>query len=194
MKKRSIRWQTILALGVAWSVSACGSMQRPLNAIERAVEQNLNSYVEQRAGCKKSWLQTWLPLFFRPQCPVQLNFYHRSDYRVKSMDDDSVGVGFAVVVSDGDAKFCGQDSFKLRTEALFIARQVRPLLLPAQEYRWIDVEYSSCIPNDLHDDRNGCSEKCEKTIRLTVQDTTAWSSAIVRVQQEYHDYSPVQRL
>ena len=118
MKKRSIRWQTILALGVAWSVSACGSMQRPLNATERAVEQNLNSYVEQRAGGKKSRLQTWSSLFFRPQCPDQLNFYHRFDYRVKSMDDDSVGVGFAVVVSDGDAKFCGQDSFKLRTEVL----------------------------------------------------------------------------
>ena len=98
------------------------------------------------------------------------------------MDDDSVRVGFAVVVSDGDAKSCGQDSFKLRTGARFIARQVRPLPLPAQEYHWIDVEWSSCIPNDPHDDRNGCSGECEKTIRLAVQDTTTWSIAIVRVQ------------
>ncbi len=139
-------------------------MQRPLNAAVRAVEQNLNSYVEQRAGCKKSWLQTWLPLFSRPQCPVQLNFYHGFDYRGKSMADDPAGVGFAVVMSDNDAKFCGQDSFKLRTEARFLARQVRPLLLLSQEYRWIDVEYSSRIPNDPHDERNGCSGACEKTI------------------------------
>lgn len=97
------------------------------------------------------------------------------------MDDDSVGVGFAVVVSGGDAKSCGQDSFKSRTEARFIARQVQLLLLPAQEYRWIDVEYSFCIPNHPHNDRNGCSGECEKIIRLVVRDTTAWSIAIVRV-------------
>jgi len=184
----------MLALGVAWGVSACGSMQRPLNTTERAVEKKLNYYVEQRAGCKRSWLQTWSPLFFRPQCPVQWNFYHGFDYRGQSMDDDSVGVGFAVVVSNGDAKSCGQDSFKSRTEARFITRQVGPLLLPAQEYHWIDVEYSFCIPNDPHDDRNGCSGECEKTIRLAMQDTIAWSITIVRVQQEHHDYSPVQRL
>ena len=91
------------------------------------------------------------------------------------MSSDSTGNRFLVHVSEHDSTLCRRDSTVLKREARFFARQIRPVLLPAGEYRWIEVEYSSC--SYLGSDQQGCYQDCQKIVRLALQDTSAWPNA-----------------
>ena len=163
-----------LGLGLFSAVGGCMSIQRGLNPAERRVEQVLNAYVQAKAGCSKMWYQRWLPWLSERQCETTVTFYTGIDDRSgRPMDDDSMGNSFVIHVSEHNGRLCRRDSNEIKREARFFARQVRPLLLSALKYQWVEVEYSSC-PYSVGGDKLSCQEDCQKVVQLALQDTSNW--------------------
>ncbi|PJJ60763.1 hypothetical protein [Hymenobacter chitinivorans] len=164
-------WVAALLLG------SCGSKQLPLTPAEDEVEQKLNAYVQQLAGCRQTWWQQHLPWLFRARCSASLSCYTGLSEEDMQAQPARSEASFYVSVADNNRAFCEQDSSQLKQQARYFARQMRPALPPAGRYTWINVKYSSCIP--IGKEGSGCSQECWRTIRFSVADTSTWAAAVV---------------